>query len=1041
MADKNTIRNWFKTGLKPTQAQFWATWDSFWHKDEKIPITAIEDIENILNEKADAEALVNHLTNETAHADLFDGKEDKDKKGIAGGYAPLNNFTKLAIEYLNVVNDLVTGGVDSLLTAEQGKLLQTQIDNINVLLTSDNLNLDNVQELVDAIETVQTSLETILVNDLTTGGTTKALTAEMGKTLKGLIDALTASLDNKLTRDGYTGTAQELKTAIDNIYQPDVLISSVAPTRSVNTFTYPAGQYTYQISKTLRTLIANYVVTIDAATATNLKRVDLIQGKADGTFSKKIGTENAIIAIRPEPDANCVPISFINVFGNTIENPTPITKEISVQDSSGTEKFKITDYFRFRGGIFNESTKEIIVSPLTVNTAYVHSITGNDATAEFQNADRPYKTVDAVFKQWTGDNPAKFVRVVILDSSIYKINGLYPLINFEIFSDFACTLDFTDNTNSNLFSIYNSSYQYSMSFNLRNGTLYNNKNGAGISLQCEDILFDISVNTIYWNSTSDIFFARRVYITYLKKLSLKGSFCGTEGVIKGEISLDELVILPNATTASFNSAGIINVLKINYLSVLSIFRDKETWNIGDVSGVMDFTYSHTHTVKINFNNSNILDGIRLNQNIGTKYFSGTILNTKFIGEAVSRIDRPANINFINLTILNLTGGFVFYGGYITLNVVNCYFKTVGLLYLFRSTNKDGSCIFNFEKSTLRQDVSGTLISFDNVTNVNVNIGGFESNVLQISDLKNTPISFDLTSFKDKKREIIIRSKIDLLGRVLDSNTTYVIDGILTLLSGEYIEVPSGGLTISGYGFDVSKIIKNVAGQSIFSSPVGSSGNFVTNNMEYNSGLGSVFNLVDSDGSHAIELNDINFQSCASLGTLNHYRQFTATTCGVYGCSDGFTLEGAWNGFKLVNTNAFGFGAGGTLVKKGLTTSFANRLYLDLNLSLPTGAKICDFDASNFSSDKLLQVVNCLVKVNGVIDPTTTAATFPNISPFSPKAYFTNNIGIKNSFNEPYGLKTTNMTTYANDVDAATGGIQIGEVYLETSTGYFKTRLS
>ena len=44
MADKNTIKNWFLTGLKPTQSQFWATWDSFWHKDEKIPITAIKDI-------------------------------------------------------------------------------------------------------------------------------------------------------------------------------------------------------------------------------------------------------------------------------------------------------------------------------------------------------------------------------------------------------------------------------------------------------------------------------------------------------------------------------------------------------------------------------------------------------------------------------------------------------------------------------------------------------------------------------------------------------------------------------------------------------------------------------------------------------------------------------------------------------------------------------------------------------------------------------------------------------------------------------------
>ncbi|MFV8351545.1 SGNH/GDSL hydrolase family protein [Flavobacterium sp. XS2P14] len=189
MADKNTIKNWFKTGLKPTQAQFWATWDSFWHKDEKIPITAIDDIENILADKADAEVLAHHMTDLTAHADLFLVKEDKSKRGAALGYAPLNEFTKLAIDYLNVVNDLVTGGSTSLLTAEQGKLLQIQITAINTLLTSDNVNLDNVQEIVDAIENVQTSLSTILVNDLTTGGTTKALTAEMGKSLRILVES------------------------------------------------------------------------------------------------------------------------------------------------------------------------------------------------------------------------------------------------------------------------------------------------------------------------------------------------------------------------------------------------------------------------------------------------------------------------------------------------------------------------------------------------------------------------------------------------------------------------------------------------------------------------------------------------------------------------------------------------------------------------------------------------------------------------------------------------------------------------------------
>lgn len=49
----STIKDWFRTGLKPTQSQFWSTWDSFWHKDEKISITSIEDLQENLDTKVD----------------------------------------------------------------------------------------------------------------------------------------------------------------------------------------------------------------------------------------------------------------------------------------------------------------------------------------------------------------------------------------------------------------------------------------------------------------------------------------------------------------------------------------------------------------------------------------------------------------------------------------------------------------------------------------------------------------------------------------------------------------------------------------------------------------------------------------------------------------------------------------------------------------------------------------------------------------------------------------------------------------------------
>lgn len=35
---KETIRGYFQTGDKPKQVEYYDTWDSFWHKDEALPI-------------------------------------------------------------------------------------------------------------------------------------------------------------------------------------------------------------------------------------------------------------------------------------------------------------------------------------------------------------------------------------------------------------------------------------------------------------------------------------------------------------------------------------------------------------------------------------------------------------------------------------------------------------------------------------------------------------------------------------------------------------------------------------------------------------------------------------------------------------------------------------------------------------------------------------------------------------------------------------------------------------------------------------------
>ncbi|KIO75940.1 hypothetical protein TH53_17925 [Pedobacter lusitanus] len=77
----NTIKNWFKTGLKPSQQQFWDTWDSFLHKDEMIPTASIENLDRRFDEKADQEAFSGHLADAIAHGS---NKVDKEPgKGLS----------------------------------------------------------------------------------------------------------------------------------------------------------------------------------------------------------------------------------------------------------------------------------------------------------------------------------------------------------------------------------------------------------------------------------------------------------------------------------------------------------------------------------------------------------------------------------------------------------------------------------------------------------------------------------------------------------------------------------------------------------------------------------------------------------------------------------------------------------------------------------------------------------------------------------------------------------------------------------------------
>lgn len=67
---KNTLKQWFVTGAKPLQAQYWAWLDSYWHKSEAISINNIENLSEILVNKADADQLALYAKKDASNIDV-----------------------------------------------------------------------------------------------------------------------------------------------------------------------------------------------------------------------------------------------------------------------------------------------------------------------------------------------------------------------------------------------------------------------------------------------------------------------------------------------------------------------------------------------------------------------------------------------------------------------------------------------------------------------------------------------------------------------------------------------------------------------------------------------------------------------------------------------------------------------------------------------------------------------------------------------------------------------------------------------------------
>ena len=272
--------------------------------------------------------------------------------------------------------------------------------------------------------------------------------------------------------------------------------------------------------------------------------------------------------------------------------------------------------------------------------------------------------------------------------------------------------------------------------------------------------------------------------------------------------------------------------------------------------------------------------------------------------------------------------------------------------------------------------------------------------------------------------VVVTEAADLAG-ILDGTKEYFIDGIVDMGSQD-IEVPAGGLNLTGYNFDVSKLISSAAGYTMFTSPVGGSGNLLGKDYAIEvTGSGSkVYALVSSTGFDAFEFSRINYNDCESLGSITNYRQGLEVGTGRFGGKPELELIGAWVGGYFIDTSIVrGLTDGAySLFKAGAGFSMASRFRSNMNIDLPSSASFFDFTAANFVNPSTLQIEGAIVTRGGVFDATDSNIT-PNITEGALASNWTSNNGMPNTFEGgSIGVTTETTTTITTpavfvDIDA------------------------
>ena len=246
------------------------------------------------------------------------------------------------------------------------------------------------------------------------------------------------------------------------------------------------------------------------------------------------------------------------------------------------------------------------------------------------------------------------------------------------------------------------------------------------------------------------------------------------------------------------------------------------------------------------------------------------------------------------------------------------------------------------------------------------------------------------------------NKDTTLGGTIDSTKEYFLDGVIDMGTTQ-ITVPTTGMTIRGYSFDLSGLTSSENNYTMFISESIAIGSGNLLGFDYYvsvTGTSSkVYELYDATGFNAFEFQRVNYNDCTSLGDIYEYRQGLETGTGRFGGSPSLTLHGIWLGGYRITTSIVRNMDNATtepLFKEGTLFQMNSRFLTDINCDLGTLQPLLDFQALNFPNSSTLQLKGCEITRGGVYAANDANIT-PNINKKEEPCYWKGNNGLPNTF--------------------------------------------